>query len=260
MVVVSKPRRKIPRIRFGPVQPISLTTENWNAVEAAYGRSLSEEVRSQILQVTNQFLQFADAEKNIGDMDEALQRAAGLRECAQRLVDSISERPVDDVTREYVDDEIALQYSRLKIDDERFAKRFPARGWGYVTSVSLEVNRFVTACDKALQVLEEASQHNYWPVGGAWDVWIRDLTHVLEAHDLRTGASKDTDKRPDRTSSFTSFVMTLQTFLPNEHVRSRQAGALAGAIHKARREKKPLAVPRAASPPKAGRNTKNSAP
>ena len=69
---------QIPRIRFGPVQPISLTTENWNAAEAAYGRSLSEEVRSQILQVTNQFLQFADAEKNIGDMDEAIQRAAAL--------------------------------------------------------------------------------------------------------------------------------------------------------------------------------------
>ena len=249
-----KPKGKIPRIVLPAAPPIVFTVENWNTIEAAYGRKLSGQVREQILRTTREFLQLAKAEKT-GSMDDAVQRARRLREYAQQLVNVITSRHFRDVTREYVDDEIALQYSLLDVDD----KQFPARS-SYVARFSVELTRFTIACDETLRVLNEASQHNYWPDGGAWDVWIRDLTSMLEAHGLPTAASKDTDKRPDRTSPFTSFVLALQTVLPKEHVRTRQAGALGVAIHKARQESKPLTAPRKARLPKSGRDTGNSAP
>jgi hypothetical protein len=254
---VSKSKGKIPRIRFAAVPPINLTGENWNTIEKSYGHTISQKVREQILRATRIFLQLVKAEKT-GSIDDAIQRARRLRQGAQQVVDTIGSRPLDDIIREYVDEEIAFHYSRLKTADDD-PKRFPQR-LPYVQCVALEMSRFIYACDDALASLKETSRHTYWPHGGAWEGWIRELTDVMEADDLPVGVSKDTDKRPDRASPFASFVMKLQTFLPKEHVRPRQAGALAVAIHKARQESKPFAAPRKARALKTGRNTKNSAP
>jgi hypothetical protein len=261
VAVVSKPRPKIPRIRFGAVQPISLTTENWNAVEAAYGRSLSEEVRSQILQVTNQFLQFADAEKNIGDMDDAIQRAQRLRESAQRLVNAISERPMGDITRDYVDDELALSYVRL--NRELVCKVLGVRSISlaarkYVSETCAELQRFVDACDLTLEELNWATEYDYWPGGAAWDEWIRQLTGILRSRSMPTGARKD--KSDSDASPFARLVHALQTRLPREHIRAQNLSALPTAIFKARKESKPFVAPGKAGAAKTGRNTKNSAP
>lgn len=36
---MSRRKDKIPRITFGPANPINLTDENWRKIEKAYGRS-----------------------------------------------------------------------------------------------------------------------------------------------------------------------------------------------------------------------------
>jgi hypothetical protein len=248
VAIVPKPKRKIPRIRFGALKPINLTAENWLAVEKAYGRSVPQEAREQIEMVTARFLQLAVAE-DTGSMNDAIQRAARLRKCAQSLIDAIRSRPIDDITREYIDDELAEIYTELKCESE---KCFPTRN--YVSKFSLEVGRFVNACDT---LLDHASQYDYWPNGAAWEVWIRELIGILNAHALSTGVRKDaheqaTGVRKDTDmiksrgpSPFVEFVFALQSFVPRKHARATHSkGALAVAIHNARRETKQLVTPK----------------
>ena len=77
----AKTERKIPRITVYAVKPFSLNDENWQKVDAAYGQSIPREARAQVELANAGFLRAANAEKNAGLMDHALQRARHLREC-----------------------------------------------------------------------------------------------------------------------------------------------------------------------------------
>ena len=235
---MSRPKGKIPRIRFGEFQPITLRDESWQTIEAAYGQSFSQEARTQISAVTNEFVQFALAEST-GTIDDAVRRTKRISKSAQSLIAAIEERVVGDVTRDYVDEELGLSYAQLNGDEGNGAHK-------YVSGIVFALSSFVNACSLTLQKLSEVSANNYWPDGGAWEAWIRQLTSILNAHDLPTAVRKDTDKqKSDRPSPFVVFVSTLQTFLPQEHIRGQHSkGALAVAIHKARQESKPPVAPR----------------
>jgi hypothetical protein len=249
--IMPKPKGKIPRITFGAVQLINLSDENWRTIEEAYGNPIPQEARLQIEVVTVQFLQFAVAE-DTGSMEDADRRVTRLRNGARSLIKAIDVRPVSDVTRNYVDDELALSYARL--NSAKFCKvlrirAVPLAARKYVGEISADLCRFVQACDMTLKVFEDASQYDYWPSGRAWDEWIRQLTTTLASHNLPTGVRKDVDKRSDDTpSAFTNFVWSLQKFLQRQHVRAHSLGALATAIHEARNQSKPpigLRKPRA---------------
>ena len=100
-----------------------------------------------------------------------------------------------------------------------------------------DLARFLSACDLTVQWLEQDAQQDYWPEGGAWEHWIRQLTIILREHDLPTGARKD---KSGRASPFVSFVFELQSLLPRKLIRSQHSkSALAVSIHKARRGSKP---------------------
>ena len=159
------PRRKgkIPRISVGEVQPFSLSDEAWHRLDVAYGRPTSKETRSQVELAIAQFLRVAQAEKKAGLMDHALQRASHLRECAQQLMDAIGDRAIGDVIREYVDDQLADEYWRLKVT-KKFVKRLPTHH--YVGWVSLELGRFMNACDNMIDL---APRYDFWADGGAWE-------------------------------------------------------------------------------------------
>src|SRR5215472_3887798 len=77
-----KTKRKIPRITFEAGKPIAFSDENWKTIEEAYGHPISGEVRTQIENVTAEFLQFALAE-DTGSMEDAVQaRQPVARLCA----------------------------------------------------------------------------------------------------------------------------------------------------------------------------------
>ena len=228
------PRRKgkIPRITFGPAKPIQLTEETWREIEKAYGSLISQQARTQITRVTTQFLQQASAEKT-GLLDDAVQRATELRDRAQALLGTIDDRPIEDVIREYVDEAVALNYAMLKFD-----QGFSARS--YVGYFSLEVSRFVIACETTLREFEEYEQFDFWPDGWAWGGWIRGLARIAASHNLPRRVSKDPNSRR---SPFVALVDALQSHLPAEHARAHHSeGALAGAINKALRWSKPPLV------------------
>jgi len=170
-----------------------LSDENWQAIEASYGYSISQEIRTQIKTVTTRFLQFATAE-DTGLMNDAVKRIRRLRARAQSFNAAILERSIKDAAREdipaekmikerireYVDDELALTYALLNYDQ-------PLPWRNYVSRISLELGRFVNACN---EVLDFAPQYDYWPDGGAWEVWIRQLTGILKKPSSANGRQK----------------------------------------------------------------------
>jgi hypothetical protein len=253
---MSKRKGKIPRVSVGAVKPFNVTDEAWQKIDAAFGRSTSREARTQVALATAGFLRAAQAEKNAGLMDHALQRVNRLRECAQQLIDAVGDRDIGDVIREYVDDELGEEYSRLKVEKD-FDKRLPTHR--YVSWVSLELGRFANACHNWIDI---APRHGFWPDGGAWNQWIRQLTAILEAHNLPTGASKDTTKKKsDRASPFVDFVYSLQELLPNEYFRGQHsAGALATAISRARKVSRRPLKPKKTSATSPGRDKRLTSP
>jgi hypothetical protein len=246
-------RGKIPRVNIHAIQPFKLGEKEWQTIEASYGRSIPSEAREQITMATNDFLELTQADTGL--MDAAVDRADNLRKQAQSLLAVIDKRPIGDVIRAYVDDQIADGYSRLKIGD--FEKRFPTRN--YVSWFCLELSRFVGACEETSRQLADASRHDYWQEGAAWEIWIRDLTRLLKAYRLRTGARKDTERRESllhKASPFVELVRALQVHIPDEYAPTNARGALAERISKARTESKskPLVVLRKPPARKSGRN------
>ena len=127
--------------------------EVWQTVEAVYRQKVPEEVRAKITAVTNQFLRLASAE-NTGSMDDAIRRAQGLRKCTQLLIDAIEARAVGDVTREYVDDELALSYARLNSDQLCKIigiRAAPLAARKYIDEVYVDLLRFLSACKITLK-------------------------------------------------------------------------------------------------------------
>jgi hypothetical protein len=233
--IMPKIKGKIPRITFPAVQPIDFSEESWKTIEEAYRHPISQEVRTQIKIVTAHFLQLAMAE-NTGLMEDAVQRVTGLRNRAQSLIKAIDARPITDVTRDYVDDTLGMNYARLnghKLCKALRIRTVPLAAHKYVRVIYAELEHFVNASNLTLKDFDNVSQNDYWPSGGAWEVWIRQLTDILAAQHLPTGARKDTSKRA---SPFVALVYKVQTFLPKRHTRAQHSkGALATAITKARR-------------------------
>jgi hypothetical protein len=232
VAIVPKTSGKIPRIEVRPVQPIKLADGEWQKLEASLGKPLPQQARESITMVTNWFLESAEAESHVGSMEDALKRVERLRTRAQSFHAAIEERPVDDPTRDYVDEILAEAYAHLNSDHTEHE---------YVVELSVDLSRFLNACDLTLQQLEQDAQRNYWPKGGAWEHWIRQLTDILEEHHLPTGARKDKSKdKSGRASPFVSFVFEFQTLLPKKYIRSQHSkSALAVSIHNARRRSKP---------------------
>jgi len=244
MAVASMPtaKGKIPRIVFGAFQPIRFGDKDWVEFEAAYGRSIPPETRENITVATNRFLKLAEAE-NTGLMKDAVKRAEDICKRAKALIAIIDKRHVGDVTRDYVDDEIADGFASIRIGESD--RRFPRRG--YISFVRDELSRLVFACEFSLEKLADASQHNYWPDGRAWEDWINDLTYILDSRGLTAGVRKDTDKNKNvftKGSPFVELVRAFQEKLPRKYCATMSRTALASAIDRARTRPKPLVKPK----------------
>jgi hypothetical protein len=175
-------------------------------------------------------------------MQDALKRAKVLHKRTHDLIVAIDERSLSDVTREYVDDEIALSHAlenATKFRKVLGLRVAPLAERKYVIEFLQDLNRFKSACELTLQELDRASQYNYWPDGAAWERWVRNLTRIAEASKLPAGARKDVDKNPHgKASPFVELVWALQRFIPAEYVPKKSKDAVAVAIGRARNEPK----------------------
>jgi hypothetical protein len=229
---------KIPRITIRGEMGLCVTEEGWRLIEERYGHQISDEARSAVNAVTNKFLQLASAEEDAPSKEDALNRLRSLKDRTDSLHEAINELPVDNPVRQYVDEEIAFAYTISQYENAIAILE-------YISLFERGLERFSKACDETITFL---SEHNFWPTGGAWDVWIRQLTKILDAYDLPTAARKDSDKaKSNQASQFIELVYAFQRLLPEQVRRSMHSKpALATAIHKARKYSKPLSSKRQA--------------
>jgi hypothetical protein len=223
-VAVAKPKPKIPLITLAAPRPFALDERKWIQIERAFGRCLDGQTRQEILVVTMQFLRFAEAESNTGLMSDAVGRVRLLRKHARSLLRIVDDTSGLQITQKYVDEQIAAAGGR------RNFKVFSA-----------ELAWFAEACDMALSQMNNLSRHRFWPDGGSWQNWIRQLTEIAKRHELPFGARKDTDKvKQGKVSPFVKFVNKLQTYIPDAHRRGAHSiEALSVAINTARSRPKP---------------------
>ena len=88
---------------------------------------------------------------------------------------------------------------------------------------------FSAACKMALADMDDPPG---WRIGEAWEIWICELTLVLDKAHLPTGAR--TDDLAEQ-SAFTNLVAELQKFVPSRLRRpTHSLSALAKAIQRAR--------------------------
>jgi hypothetical protein len=252
--IMPKTKGKIPLITFRAVQPIVLSDKDWKTLEKPYGYPISRQVRTQIKIVTARFLQFALAE-DTGSMKDAVQRVTLLQNCARSLIKAIDARAISDVTRLYVNDALELNYARLKSNKLAKVLRIrtvPLAAHKSIWEIYADLEDFVNVCNLTLKEFDYVSQNDYWPRGGAWEVWIQQLTEIQRSQHLPTGARKD---MANTASPFVELVYKLQTFLPKRHIRAQHSKvALASAIAKARRASHFPLAPKKARARKTGRN------
>ena len=203
-----------------------LVEEDWRLIEKKYGRQISDEARVDIIAATYDFLRLAYAEDIAPSKADALERLKNLESQTESLQKAINELPVDNPVRQYVDEEIAFAYTISQYENATPILE-------YVSIFERDLERFSKACDETITFL---SEHNFWPTGGAWDVWIRQLTTILRSYRLPTSARKDSDKaKSDQASQFVELVDAFQRLIPERFQRSMHSKpALATAIHKAR--------------------------
>ena len=225
---------KLPRITIRGETGLCVTEKGWRLIEGRYGHQIPDEARSAVNAVINKFLQLASAEVDAPLKEDAFNRLRNLKDRTDSLREAFNELPVDNPVRQYVDEEIAFAYSISQYENATPILE-------YVSVFERDLERFSKACDETITFL---SGHIFWPTGGAWDVWIRQLTTILNRHDLPTSARKDSDKaKSDKASEFVELVDELQRLIiPERFQRSiHSKPALATAIHKARNYSKPLA-------------------
>jgi hypothetical protein len=78
-------------------------------------------------------------------MEDAVQRVNQLRDCTRSLINAIDARVITDVTRDYIDDALGLNYARLNGNKLRKALRVrtvPAAAHKYVREIYADLERF----------------------------------------------------------------------------------------------------------------------
>jgi hypothetical protein len=203
---------------------LAISNADWQRIEAAYGHQLSETLRRQIHEKTNEFLWWAGFEHTARAVSEAVETAQQYKKAAQDV------RRV--FFRRSTDPDILVQRLICKYQGLRWEK-----GRIGLQNLVLNFERIVSqGCDRAIAELR-ASKSGF-RAGEMWDGWVRSLSRILNAKRLPTQARKDTDKQTKSSSSspFIGFLRELQQCIPPKFRRSTQSdAALAQAIYKARR-------------------------
>jgi hypothetical protein len=221
-------KAKLPFASAGGKPSLKISSADWQRLEAAYLRPLSEILRREICEATSEFLEWTVFERTASASSEAVKRAQLIKKAVQDIRTVILQRPTN-VTR---DADFLAQHLICKHLGLRSEK-----GRNGLQVLVMNFERIVSqGCDLAIRELARERESGI-RAGEAWDFWVRKLTETLQANGLPTEARKDTDKQSGKglPSPFIGFLRELQQCIPAEFQRSTQSdAALAQAIYKAR--------------------------
>ena len=180
---------------------VNFLPENWFNFEAAYGRSLPENVRQQIAAVTNAYLWTTPNVKPTSGSD-ALERIDSVHAHALKLRDVLSKRSGKK-------DKSALHYG-----EQLIAKHFDSlAGWSgrgdSFTSLTSFSGFLVAACERAKAELHKSNGVKEV----AWDQWVNAISRILRENKLPHGASKSGSSR------VVDLIHEIQKHLPEQYRR-----------------------------------------
>jgi hypothetical protein len=194
-----------------PSLTISIT--DWQRIEAAYGQSLSETVRSEICAETREYLDWATFEQTVRTISEAATRVRSIKKAVRELRDVVMQCPpkigrdADLIARRLIANHSGLSFEK---------------GRDGLQNLVLKAAKCVLeGCNLAHAELKRGAESGFRR-GDTWNLWVRNLTATLKAHQLPTEVRKDTDKnKTGKPSPFVRFIRELQACFPKEYRRSQ---------------------------------------
>jgi hypothetical protein len=188
---------------------LAILNADWQRIEKAYGRKLSDELRKQIYGATLTFLFVVEGEQSAQKASVARARIERVKKAAAEFDKVIFEIPKDGAC-----------------DAHNYANALINPNLGVLRPLMIALREY---CDRALDHLDERKGLSK---GDTWKNWVRQLREILDAKGLPTGVRKDTDKNKRGVpSAFVGLVRELQSCIPEAYRRGTQSDvALAEAI------------------------------
>lgn len=231
--------KRIPQVPKEGAEPIAFDDSQRTAVEAAYGKSLSEQIWTKIFVATGLYLNAAPFDRTAVPIKDFLPRLNKLKELAK----SIKSDFADDVSsnkkstkRILTGDKRLTAIQRQYFQRQKWTNFYPGASFDLLEHT---LNAVEAVCDF---MSTELADPNYgYSEGWLWNYWICLLTIIVKEDGLRYEVRKDSDKQKPNSpiSPFVLFVDELQKCIPNKFRRhsppgSETRGALASAIVRAR--------------------------
>ena len=196
-----RPRRLANGVKWRPPKPLEISRSKWASLERALGVKLSDETRTKILSLTNDYLE--DAEKlratgTIADVEVWLERAGLAATRLSKLFFSASmriERQAANLGRAHI-----YGHLREMLKTSGRSHKIPIEDVITLLPSAIEMTR------RHLDDLELA------PIKGGdpWARWIANFQAHFEVEDLPSTSRHDLHLGP----GFAKFVLTLQTYFP----------------------------------------------
>lgn len=232
--------KRIPQVPNEGAEPIAFNDSQRAAVEAAYNKSLSEQIWTKIFVATGLYLNAAPFDRTAVPIKKFLPKLDKLKELAKSLRSDFA----DDVSSN------KKSKGRVLTGDKRLTaiqrQYFQRQNWtNFYPGASFDLlEHTLNAVDAVCDFMSvELSDPNYagHSEGWLWNHWICWLTMIVKEHGLPYEVRKDSDKQKPNSpiSPFVLFVDELQKCIPNEFRRHSPPGserreALATAIGRAR--------------------------
>jgi hypothetical protein len=264
-VVMARRVRTLPIASAGR-EKVTISDRDWQRIERAYGQKLSLEVRGDIHEKTQEFVDRAEFEQNAEPVSDARDRISTIIRAAGSLRSALDggDHDADSHARTLIKKHLkkkgdAIKKRRRKKDDPLrnissgvrlliFASQDALREFDDVKTVAGKLAQALA--DMKMGVVGAEERCRQWQLefdrlrakslnqgfnkGEAWERWIVRLTSIAEKHGLPWRVRKDSDKQSDQ-SPFVELIWELQQSVPKAH-RRYSRGALAGAIVGARRQ------------------------
>jgi hypothetical protein len=267
--------KRAPRLPVASAERIKVTiTDNdWQRIEKAYGQKLSPKARTDIHEKTKEFVDRAEFEQNAEPVSDARDRITTIIGAASSLRSAIDSgvHDADIYACSLIKKHLWKQSEAKKQKEGDAIKRRRRKKDDPLRNISSGVRLLIFASQDALRELDDVktiagklaqaltemkmgvvgaeercrrwqlefdrlrakSLNQGFSKGEAWDRWIVRLTSIAEKHGLPWRVRKDSDKQSDQ-SPFVELIWELQQSVPKAH-RRYSRGALAGAIVAARR-------------------------
>jgi hypothetical protein len=214
----------------GTAPKFTPSAQEWVKIEQAYDREFTEESRSDICKIVDNYLDWRRFEKEAPLVDDVISQIESIEKRARALNRGFSIL----FDRSGTDTEAAF-HAQTRIEHAwRGADRL---GPQKLTALHTMTCTLVSACIRAAKTLEH--QAKPWE-GQAWELMVNRLILFADSHGLSVRIRKDSARQAEvKHSPLVSFVKAIQDQFPPEiPIRFSTEDSLALAINRVRRNMK----------------------